>query len=170
MLEQQKTTIDGIEFSVTPFPAIEAFKLQRLIGELFAGPLIQAFGSLANLADVLNSGIDGAGLSSAVEGLVAKLSEPQFIALFTALLKGVQVTAPNPAGQLQAFDFIGPHFEASFNQIFQGNLVAVYKLAWFVLKVNFPDFFSLAPSIGKRIGITASSPKDGAGSGSSSTE
>jgi len=39
--------------------------------------------------------------------------------------------------------------DAAFNQVFQGKLVDMYKVIFFVLEVNYPDFFEL---IGKRIG------------------
>lgn len=133
-MEAQTREINGHTYTVTPLPARRAFKLKtRLVRAL--GPGLAAMVGSAKGASLMDSEVDGAALASGVETLFANLgSDEDILQLLMELLQGarrdnIEITP------------------ATFDLDFQGCLSDAYQIAWFVVEVNFRDFFGGA-SIG----------------------
>jgi hypothetical protein len=171
--EAQKKTISGIEVTITPFPAMEALKIQALLLRLLGPALGRAAGALDNLKGAAkNLGeirIDGEGLAGAIAELSDKLGEDQFMAILRRLLKGVQCLTTSPDGRALVVDFGDDKvFENALDLVFGGQTMAIYPVIVFVLQVNYPDFFKVLGT-GGLLGTILTSKK-AAGSDNSSSK
>ena len=141
----KEKVIDGITFTVAPFPAIEALRLKSY--------LIKTLGpSLAEAVDLFKKGADseltGKSLSGVVEKLSESLDEESFVKLVERMLRLVTAKGKNADGSAIVAMF-GNDFENSFNKVFEGRLFSVYPVMLLVLEANYPDFFGrIAGSIG----------------------
>lgn len=142
-IKTEQETIDGFEIMVTQFPVMEAIKIQVYLGKNVLPAVGNVIGGLKSLSLDSEIDLDGDSLSAAFEKLFANLSEKEAEDLVLRLLKttrinGVEATADVLTAELS------------------GSLLTVYKIIWFVLKVNYPDFFGLGASIGALIQKTGS--------------
>lgn len=119
--------IDGANYSVTQFPARRALRLKARLIKLFGPVLAQVFLSAdAKTTDEQQK----KDLIKAIEILSCSIDENQFDTLAVELLSctrksGVELSA-------QAIDLE-----------FAGDMSALYQVLWFVIEVNFANFFSL---------------------------
>lgn len=152
MLAGTKTkTIAGNVYTVVPFPAMKAIALQNKLFKMIVPPLAQAIGgitSFSSLRAAVSSNLDGTALAGAVQSLLSNLDEEAFFSLLRELFANITVAVASD-GKARTLVFTTEQFESTFNALFQCSLVNVYTLAFFVLEVNYPDFFDL---ISNRLG------------------
>jgi hypothetical protein len=120
MVESKSKTIDGVNFTVTQFPARRAFAVQaRLIKTL--GPALGA---------AVGKGVGGeVDLSAALQKLADNIEADTLVALAQELLASTRADGKELAG------------DAAFDMAFTGKLLTLYKVLAFLVEVNFADFF-----------------------------
>ena len=142
MLQKKEKQIDGIAIAVTPFPVWHAFELKLRLAKKFIPAIAQLGGAGDNLLDMNIANFVGA-----LENLLGIIDVNEFMKLVGELCEWVEVK--NEKGQMQ---FLAPGKEvnqAVLNDVFAGKISAIYKIIFFVLEVNYPDFFALGSRIGK---------------------
>jgi len=166
MFEQKEKIIDDLKFMVSPFPAGEAIRLQayllRVLGPPFAR-MISAIKS-GSLTSILDQEIDGEAAADALRMLFGVLDENSLMALIERLLKNVVCEYPTKEGKV-LFDFMSK-FDERLTIVFQGKLLTIYKVMFFVLEVNYPDFFL---KIGNRTGSQKETQQSNQGEESAKT-
>ncbi|MDC7234577.1 MAG: hypothetical protein PQJ58_15205 [Spirochaetales bacterium] len=146
-MSRQKKRIDGEVYQVTPFQGREAFKIQMKLARLIA-PLVGLMAGMFSGMDLkkieklseLDIDIDGESLSKVLDALFSKYSDEELLDLLILLFEKVE------KGEDDKKIFITAE---AFDTIFAQNLVTAFKVAFFVIQVNYPDFFGLAALIGK---------------------
>jgi hypothetical protein len=130
MAETQTREINGHNYEASPLPARRALKLQmRLVKSLGPG-LGQMLGAVkGSLSD---AELDGDALAAGISKLMSELGSPD---------EAAQLLVDMVAGVVRDNVVITPK---TFNAQFQGTLLDVYKVAGFVLEVNYGDFFGEA--------------------------
>lgn len=136
MYQAKEKVIDNHKVVVTQWPARKALstklKLIRIIGpglgEIASGLKGQ---SLSNQSPkgIIDSEMNLEKLSPAIEKLLSALNEETFMSLVTTLMSATRV------------DDLEMSIELNFDATFSGNLATFYKVALFVLEVNFGSFF-----------------------------
>jgi hypothetical protein len=167
MREAKTKEIDGILFSVTPFPATEAFKLKAYLFKKFAPAAGELTGimkdGLPQNGKVGDIKIDPQVVSQTIEKLVSQLGEDDFIGLIKRLLKNVGAKLTVEGTSLELY-FTDKTFDASLDIVFGGKTFSLYPVLLFVLEANYPDFFGMvAGNIGGKIKamVTSGSPEKG---------
>lgn len=141
--------IDGIEFSVAPFLAIDGARLKAYLAKNFLPALGQIIGAVKNFLSKdgkkisADTQIDGVALAGAIETLMSNLDEDSFISLLKRMLATTVAKGKSGDGKPYARQFNDENFETSFNFVFAGKLFSIYPLLLFILEVNYPDFLSL---------------------------
>lgn len=156
--KEQKTVIDGVTFQVAPFMVSEALRLKMHLIRTFGPALGEILGGIdGNKVKIITDlNLGGTGITSGIEKLLENLNEDSFIALLQRLLANVTANW-NEDGKPRAISF-GNDFETALHLVFQGKTFSIYELIVFVLKVNYPDFFSKVVSgIGRKIPKTLTS-------------
>jgi hypothetical protein len=171
--------IDGVQFTVVPFSAIEALRLKAYLVSVFGPALGVMLGALRNgaglppaagqggVAQAGDLNVDGGMLARGIESLVSKLGEESFIALIKRLFSRLTAKTQIEGKHLQ-FAFSESYFEASMDKVFSGRLFSIYPVIGLVLEANYPDFFEkTARGFGSRIAqIFTSAPENGNGTNS----
>jgi hypothetical protein len=153
MREAKTKEIDGIQFSVTPFPAIEAFKLKAYLLKKFApafSQILEMVNGIPKGGTVFDITFNGDVITKAVKELITQLDEEEFTALLRRLLQNVCAKTSVDGKALELY-FTKDTFEASLDIVFSGSLFTVYPVLLFVLEANFPDFFGKMGGIGGKI-------------------
>jgi hypothetical protein len=170
--------IDGVEFTVAPFMAVEALRLKAYLIKTFGPAFGQMLGTLKDglpkSGSIEDIKLDGPSLAGAIETLMAQLDEEAFINLIKRMFANMTVKGKDEKGQGFMRQFDTANFNASMETVFSGRLFTIYPVMGLVLEANYPDFFEkTVRNIGKRITVTASSePGSGIGtkeSGNSAT-
>lgn len=158
MSKTKEKVIDGLTFTVAPFPAIEALRLKAYLVKTLGPALAEAFDAFNSAGASVDSNISGDSLSGVVEKLTASLDEKSFVDLVQRMLRYVTVNGKDSDGKAVVAQF-GDNFEANFNRVFEGRLFSIYPVMLLVLEANYPDFFGrMAGAIGnltERIGSFA---------------
>ena len=131
MYQAKEKVIDNHKVVVTQWPARKALstklKLIRIIGpglgEIASGLKGQSTKGL------IDSEMNLEKLTPAIEKLLSALNEETFMSLVTTLMSATRV------------DDLEMSIESNFDATFSGNLATFYKVALFVLEVNFGSFF-----------------------------
>jgi hypothetical protein len=161
MREPKTKEIDGVQFSVTPFPASEAFKLKAYLFKKFApavgelsGLLKDGFPESGKIGDIK---IDSQVVTQTVEKLVVQLGEEDFLTLLKRMMQNVCAELTVEGKSLKLF-FTQNSFDTSLDIVFSGKTFSIYAVLLFVLEVNYPDFLGkVAGDIGGKIkGIVTS--------------
>lgn len=127
--------IDGVEYSVTQWPAEKAMVIKFQLIKLF-GP------SLAAIINQQDNELDGEVIGGIVEKLFSSHSPEQMVSLMKDTMLGVGISGP----ELKARKFQS----ADFNLLFSGDaMVNAYKVFFFIVKVNYENLIS-----GHRLGDT----------------
>ena len=130
-IETKTRAIDGTKYAVTTFPARRGLKLQvtlvRTLGPALS-ELMKAVPKGVSTKNLLNVDVKLEHVAGALATAFSGLSEEEFMALVMRLLEstsreGAEIT------------------EETFDLDFSGNYMHVYKVLWFVLEVNYGDFF-----------------------------
>lgn len=136
-IKTEEKEIDGNKYKVSAFAGRESFKIKIKLVKLLApamAVLVDSLGKKDSIADVDIMNIDFEKVGDAVLKLTEHMSEDDFVNFVLRMLSksrknGVEITA------------------SLFDLEFAGNLTTVYKLLFFVIQVNYPDFFQLGASI-----------------------
>ncbi|GHU34490.1 hypothetical protein FACS1894172_14830 [Spirochaetia bacterium] len=150
-MDDHTREINGISFSVTPFRAMEAFRLQSYLLRTLGPGLAEILGGLnIGSAQGINAEINGIGLARGIESLFQKLDDSALETLLKRLLYGTRAAWKGAGGKLLKMPF-GEEFDNAFDVVFAGKIFTVYQLVAFILEVNFPDFFvQVGKVFGKR--------------------
>jgi hypothetical protein len=146
-LKTESIIIDGMDFKVTQFGAEEAFRIKRRLASIFVPLLSGLFANAETGKEILDTKVDMKEMVTALTGALEALDEDAFIALIKRLLANTAVTLKDDKGELMFTDF-GTRFRETLDAAFIGNTFALYPLLFFVLKVNYPDFFKRVKGIG----------------------
>jgi len=150
--------IDGVSFQVAPFMAVEGLRLKAHLVSTFGPAIGELLGGIDGnkVKSVLDMNPASVSFSSGLEKLFQKLDEDSFIKLIKRLFANV-IANWTEEGKPRSIAF-GNDFDTAMQLVFLGKLFSIYELIVFVLKVNYPDFFSKVVSgIGKRIQQTLTS-------------
>ena len=157
---EKKIVIDGVTFQVAPFMAVEGLRLKAHLVSTFGPAIGELLGGIdgTKVKSVLDMNPASVSFSNGLEKLFQKLDEDSFIALIKRLFTNVIATWKE--GEKNHTIAFGNDFDTAMELVFVGKLFSIYELIVFVLKVNYPDFFSKVVSgIGKRIQQTLTSGK-----------
>lgn len=128
MIESRSKVINGSAYTVTQLPARRALRLKTRLVKMF-GASFSAF--ISAMSDP-NSTIT---MSQIIELLTPRLDESEFESLMMQMLIGVR----KEGMELN---------EGLIDVEFAGDLDSMFKVVWFVVEVNFANFFSMI-GIGK---------------------
>jgi len=173
----KKKTVDGVQFTVAPFPVTEALKVKMLLAKTIGpalGEMAGAVGGLKSAASIGDMSIDGHSLSGALEKLIGPLGEEQFLSLIERLFQNVSAVYAAKDGNKVNISFGAGNFDAAMEAVFSGRIFSIYPVILLVMEANFPDFFGrVARGIGSLIPRTNTSgpetPSDGKGSNALAT-
>jgi len=127
MIETREKFIEGATYTVTQLPARRAIKLKARLIKLFGPVMAQIFiTATATSAEEQKKN----GLVKAIEILGNHIDENQFESLLVELLNGVRKNGVELTPSVIDLEFAG-------------DIATLYQVAWFVIEVNFANFFSL---------------------------
>jgi len=126
MIEPKTKTIDEFEVTVQAWPARKAWKNQLMFGKVF-GPSLKELGAAFNKSKTTEEDFDLSKLGEAFANLFEKLSETESEEILMKCLSGVIVNKQEMTPEI-------------FDLLFQGKMLAVYKVIFFVLEVNYGSF------------------------------
>ena len=146
MIETKEKVLDGKTFMVTQLPARRALKLQ--------GKLIKTFGTTVTQFMLLDKeeedekkevdGQAGKKMSPVDQATVDEIKKNSVVKMMQLLASSIQ---PETFEQLASEVLIGVRMDgvelndAIIDREFAGKLCLLYQVIWFVLEVNFGDFF-----------------------------
>ena len=141
------------EFIITKFMAYDSLKIQREIISLLGPSIGKILGSIKQEKGMLDSEIDGTGLSEAIKDIFEKLTEEKYFELIGTLLENVQVKFKQD-NKVIVLDFSGD-LKTKINMFFNDNPLEIYELLFCVIKENFSPFLQKIRSTlaGLKIGI-----------------
>jgi len=129
-LDTKEKEIDGMKIAVTQFPARSGFKLQAKLAGIF-GPVIgEIIGGLniKGKTKISEADIDFSKVSDALRVLFEKLDEERAYALVLEILQFTRADGHEIN-------------DNTFDQLFPGKYLTVYKTVGFTLEVNYGSFF-----------------------------
>ncbi len=127
MIETKEKIIDGARYTVTQLPARRAIKLKARLIRLFGPVFAQVFITASDAVDETSKKNN---LVRAIEILGEHIDENSFEALIMDLMVGVRKEGMELTPQLIDIEFAG-------------DMAALYQVVFFVIEVNFSNFFSL---------------------------
>lgn len=132
MIETKEKEINGSRYTVTQLPARRALKLQYKLLKVFGAGLALIFtpsvGKEADGKTSLSINFNGDDVSKSLMLMMSNLDDNSFEALVLELLQGVRKDGVELTAPVIDFEFAG-------------DSVTIFKVIWFVLEVNFSDFF-----------------------------
>lgn len=136
ILKTEKKIIDDSEYTVSQFTGREAFKIKLKLVKILA-PIISSLISNfdAKGKPILDSEIDFSKIGESISSLMNTMSEDEMIDFILRMLKNTRKDNLEITEQI-------------FDVCFAGNLTTIYKVIYFVIQVNYPDFFQAGASIG----------------------
>ena len=143
--------IDGMDFTIHPFTAIEALRLKSVIMKKIAPSIGHILGNIDtsnNNTSTDRIKIDGTMFANAIESFFSDLNEDDFLSLILRFLKNTVCIYKSPDSKMQVIEL---NSENGINTVFKGKIMSIYKLIFQVLKVNYPDFFVAMESIGNQL-------------------
>ena len=127
MIETKEKYIDGANYTVTQLPARRALRLKTKLLKLFGPVLAQVFITATEQGTDDQKKRD---LVTAVEILSSSINENEYESLIIELLNGVRKNG---------VELTPPTIDLEF----AGDMESLYHLLWFVVEVNFANFFSM---------------------------
>jgi len=124
--------INEKEFKVEPFNVRTAFRMQAKLARIF-GPALACLMPEKGL----DSNVD---FSKLLAGLFEELTEDAFDKLISELLSRAFLIQDGQMLELRKDEVL--------NLAFLGSTMDLYKVIWFVLEVNYPDFLSQVGDFG----------------------
>jgi hypothetical protein len=135
-LAQKTKTIGDLEVTVVQFGVIRSIKLKNKLADLLA-PALTAAAPLFEGGFGALMAADTAQLAPALKLLFTRLGV-EFEPLMLEILAGTSVTTRDDNGQLVKIDLMSVRW---IEQVFNGNMLALYDVMWFALEANYRDFF-----------------------------
>lgn len=126
MRKSQKRTIEGTEFTVTPFSATEGLGCLVQLTKLVGGSLGALKGNL------LDMNTDDLSWGQVIGALADRLEEHVVMALIKRLLANTHVLQDGKIRELMAGGDAAP-----FEVVFQGRFMLLFEVLKFVLEVNY---------------------------------
>ena len=127
MIETREKVIDGATYTVTQLPARRALRLKAKLIKLFGPVLAQFFVTATDKGSDEDKKND---IVKAVEILGQHIDENSFEQLIVEMLNGVRKNGVE----------LTP---AVIDLEFAGDMAAIYHVVFFVMEVNFANFFSM---------------------------
>lgn len=152
MLLTKEKEIQGMNVKVTQFGGIEAMQLKVALAKLMAPALAGLAGVNPN-ANILEQEVKPELLTKVFNSLFATMTENDFIALIKRILRNTMIQIENESGD-KIWVQMDSDFNNKFDLVFSGKVFSVYPVLWFVLEVNYPDFFGIISGIGNRLKTT----------------
>jgi hypothetical protein len=125
-IETREKEINGSVYAVTQLPARRAIRLKarlvKLIGPIFA----QIYLTIEKKSDQEQK----ANIINAIENFSSHMNEQEFENLVVDILQGVRKNGVELVPAIIDLEFAG-------------DMVTLYQVIWFVLEVNYADFFSM---------------------------
>ena len=135
MIKQERTEINGIEYTINTIVATRALSLQPQLMKLIGRSLVAFF-----------EGNDG---SAKTAEAVAKLEGEVMKKIVDTLIEDVEkVNIVDLAKNLIACGATKGTMSINFDNEFTGNLGTLYKLLFAIIKLNFLDVFIQPDSVG----------------------
>jgi hypothetical protein len=136
LLKTKEKEIEGTNYIVTQFTGRKALKIKMKIVKMLA-PIISSLTSSVKTNDksVMDSDIDFSVVGEAVSKLFEIMPEDDLIDFIIDMLSMTQKDNVLINSKTFEFDFVG-------------NFTTMYKVLYFVIQVNYPDFFQMGASIG----------------------
>lgn len=139
---QHQTTIDGLEITSTLLDYDDAADISAELIQKMA-PLVEAFSSLGP-DDLTAEGLNAAALP-AVSSVARNMKPAEWAALMRRLFERTSAICTDEAGKKINVDLKS---KEGRNIAFRGNVLASYKVALFVIKINFADFIGALGPLG----------------------
>ena len=135
MIKQERTEINGIEYTINTIVATRALSLQPQLMKLIGRSLVAFF-----------EGNDG---SAKTAEAIAKLEGEVMKKIVDTLIEDVEkVNIVDLAKNLIACGATKGTMSINFDNEFTGNLGTLYKLLFAIIKMNFLDVFIVSDSVG----------------------
>lgn len=135
MIKQERTEINGIEYTINTIVATRALSLQPQLMKLIGRSLVAFF-----------EGNDG---SAKTADAIAKLEGEVMKKIVDTLIEDVEkVNIVDLAKNLIACGATKGTMSINFDNEFTGNLGTLYKLLFAIIKLNFLDVFIQPDSVG----------------------
>lgn len=135
MIKQERTEINGIEYTINTIVATRALSLQPQLMKLIGRSLVAFF-----------EGNDG---SAKTPDAIAKLEGEVMKKIVDTLIEDVEkVNIVDLAKNLIACGATKGTMSINFDNEFTGNLGTLYKLLFAIIKMNFLDVFIASDSVG----------------------
>jgi hypothetical protein len=140
-LKTEEKEIDGSLYTVTSYSGRESLKIKKTLMRLFAPVipvLVKVLGQISkdtSVTDMDVNDLDFTSIGKAITELLDQLTEDEYVDLVLRLLRSTRRDNREITGEY-------------FDLHFAGNLTTLYKVLFFVIQVNYPDFFQLGASIG----------------------
>ena len=135
MIKQERTEINGIEYTINTIVATRALSLQPQLMKLIGRSLVAFF-----------EGNDG---SAKTAEAIAKLEGEVMKKIVDTLIEDVEkVNIVDLAKNLIACGATKGTMSINFDNEFTGNLGTLYKLLFAIIKMNFLDVFMSPDSVG----------------------
>jgi hypothetical protein len=141
MIETREKEINGAMYTVSQLPARRAIRLKAKLIKLFGPVLAQVF---LNVGDVKSEQASKDSIVHAIELLGSSINEIEFENLVVELLQGVRKN--------------GVELQPGIIDLeFAGDMAGLYQVCWFVIEVNYANFFSML-GIGNHLSESIQSP------------
>lgn len=135
MIKQERTEINGVEYTINTIVATRALSLQPQLMKLIGRSLVAFF-----------DGNDGSAKSPEA---IAKLEGEVMKKIVDTLIEDVEkVNIVELAKNLIAYGATKGTMAIQFDNEFTGNLGTLYKLLFAIIKLNFLDVFIQPDSVG----------------------
>jgi hypothetical protein len=130
MIESKEKEIDEMKITVSQFPARAGFKMQARLVKLFAPFVGEIIGGIKTKKEqkLMESDVDLSKIPNAVKELFEHLDEDSAMQLVFDLLQLTKVNGQDVN-------------EETFDLMFPGKYLTLYKIIGFVLEVNYGSFF-----------------------------
>ena len=148
MIQSKHKVIDGVEYTVTQFPARRGFKLKLTLAKKLLPGMSRLLDTGAPISSLMDTDVSGGNVVTARQSALESVNEEEAISLIMELLSMTRRSTKEGRG--------GVEMTAELIDIeYAGNYLALYKVLGFVLEVNYSDFFK---GIGKAAAIIAPAP------------
>lgn len=160
-MDPQEVSIDGVDYQITPLPAMRALRLKpRLLAVL--GPTIAQVRRVS--LEQIQRDKDLSMIGEAITAFAGRMTPDELELLVKELLYSLRKrTDPS-----KPFLPCGPG--DTFNNEFAGRTATVYRLIGFAFEVNYRDFFSaVSGQLGAFLSLLTAETKEAASGSAGST-
>lgn len=128
MIKTRTEKINGKDISVTQLPARRAIRLKAKLLKLLAPTFGALFEGAPKVRTLSSIDIQPVTIGKAMERLAETLEPTEYESLILESLSGTKIDNADITPQV-------------FDIVFGGEMLFLYKVIWFSLKVQFEDFF-----------------------------